>query len=57
MKGAKSSKIMFPFGRRVHLYKSASFKTIFEKISTNQKNDDTNHPKKIEQAIKKNSNK
>ena len=39
MQGAETSKIMLPCERRVHLHKSASFKTIFEKDLTNrQKN-------------------
>ena len=32
MQGAKTSKTMSPCGRRVHIHKSASFKTIFEQI-------------------------
>ena len=33
MQGSKTSKIMLPCGRRAHLHKSASFKTIFEIIT------------------------
>ena len=29
MQGAETSKTMLPYWRRVHLHKSASFKTIF----------------------------
>ena len=36
MQSAKTSKFMLPFWRRVHLHKSASFKTSFEEIKTNQ---------------------
>ena len=32
MQGAKTSKIIFPCGHRVHLHKPISFKTIFEQI-------------------------
>ena len=35
MQGAKTSKIMLPCQRHVHLHKSDSFKTIFEQILTN----------------------
>ena len=47
MQGAKTSKIMLPYGRRVYLQKSASFKTIFEKILPNHEND----PKMIDKSI------
>ena len=50
MQGAKTSKIMFPCGRRVHLHKSASFKT-------NLINDAKNNPKMIDTTIKKPSTK
>ena len=38
MIGMRTSKIMLPFGRNGHLHTSASFKTIFENISTNHEN-------------------
>ena len=41
-------KTMLPCLRRVHLHKSASFKTIFEPIQTNHKKDSKIDPKIIE---------
>ena len=35
MQGAITSKFMFPCGRRVHLHRSACYKTIFEQLQTN----------------------
>ena len=52
MQGAKTSKIMFPCGRRVHLHKSASFKLIFGKFRTNHKNDAKIDTKIIENPFK-----
>ena len=48
MQGAKTSKIILPRSRGVHLHKSASFKTIFETFLTHHKNDDEIDPKMIE---------
>ena len=54
MQGAKTSKTMFPCGRRVHLHKSAGFKTSFEQIQKSHKNHaKVNNPKMIEQTTKK----
>ena len=57
MQGAKTSKIMRPCGRHVHLHKSASFKTIFEQFQTNHKNDAIIVPKMIEITLTKTPNK
>ena len=51
MQGAKTFKIMFLCERRVHLHKSAGFKTIFEEIPPNHKNDAKNDSNIIEQII------
>ena len=48
MQGAKTSQIMLPWRRRVHLHKSASFKTIFEQILKSHENDANNDPKMID---------
>ena len=53
MQGATTSKTMFPCRRRAHSHKSASFKTIFEQISTNHKNDARFDPKNIDKSILK----
>ena len=45
MHGAKTSKVMFPCWRRVHLHKTASFKAIFEQVQKNHKNYAKNDPK------------
>ena len=50
MQGVKTAKFMFPCWRRVKLHKSAGFKTIFEQIQTNHKNDAENDPKMIEKT-------
>ena len=55
--GAETSKTMFPCGRRVHLHQSDNFKTVFEQIPTNNKNDVKIDPKMAEQSLKKLSNK
>ena len=57
MRGARTSKIMLPFGRNGHLHTSASFKTIFENILTNHNNDIKIDPEMVEQTVKKPSNK
>ena len=51
MQGAKTSKAMFPCGRSEHLHKSTGFKTIFENILTNHKNDTKMDPKTVEQSV------
>ena len=52
MQGAKTLKIMFLCGRREHLHKSASFKTIFEEMLTNhKKKKHKEYPKLIEKPI------
>ena len=48
MQGAITSKNMLPRRRRVHLHKSASFKTIFDQIKKNHKKYAKNDPKMIE---------
>ena len=53
MQGAKVSKTMLPCWRRVHLHKSASFKTIFENIQANHTNDAKIDSRMIEQSITK----
>ena len=62
MQGAKTSKIMLPCWRRVHLDKSACFKTIFEQIPKIDENDAKHesendrkiHLKIIRQVMRKN---
>ena len=39
MRGAETSTIMLPHGRRVHCHDSASFKIMFDKFQTYHKND------------------
>ena len=39
MQGAATLKTMFPCGRRVHLHKLVSFKTIFEQMQIIHTND------------------
>ena len=57
MRGAATSKTMFPCERGVHLHKSASSKTIFEKIQTSHKDDAKNDHKTIWKPIKNPSRK
>ena len=57
MQGAKTSKNMLPCKRRVHLYKSTSFKTVFKQIQNNHKNDAKIDPKMVETSIRKTSEK
>ena len=52
MQGAKTSQIMLPCWRRVHLHKSARFKMIPDKILTNQKHHLKIGPKMLEHSIK-----
>ena len=51
MQGAKTSKLMLPCGRRVHLHKSASSKAIFEQLLTNHENDAKIDSKMTEKSI------
>ena len=53
MQGVKTLKTMFPCELRVHLHKSANFKTIFEQIEKYAKLD----PTMMETSIQKPSNK
>ena len=53
MQGAKTSKIMLPWWRRVHLHESTSFKMIFEKYLTTHKNATKMDPTTIEQLNSK----
>ena len=51
MQGAKTSKNMLPCEPRVHLHKSASLTTIFNKLLTNHKNDAKIDSKMIEISV------
>ena len=54
MQGAETKEARFPCGRRVHLYRSVCFKTIFEQIPP--KNDAGIDPEMIEQSFRKHQN-
>ena len=51
VRGAETSKVMFPRALGVLLHNAASFKTIFEKFQTNHKHDAKIDPQKIETSI------
>ena len=51
MQRVEKSKPMLPCWRRVHLHKSASFKTIFEQIPTNHKTDAKIDIKMVEKSF------
>ena len=53
MQRAKISRFILPCGRRVHLYKSVSFKLIVEQILANHTNYAKSDPKTIEESMKK----
>ena len=52
MQGAETSTMIFPCGRRVHLHKTVSSKTIFKQIQNDQKNDVELGTHIVEQTIK-----